>query len=132
MANGDRRAATARELSAGVSEGRFFRAGPLTSQTTREAQTTVFPVSHDGRSFVPGKGGWKTNRTGMENLARAKRLIAVGNTLSFLRYLDDFPAFPLTNMWEDTTTAGFGDPKVFVVQTNAKVVERCVISTTDP
>ncbi|MGK2849826.1 MAG: site-specific DNA-methyltransferase [Candidatus Limnocylindrales bacterium] len=112
--------------------GRVFRADNLTSQTTREAQTTVFPVAFDGREFRPGKGGWKTNRVGMERLASARRLIALGNTLSYVRYLDDFPMFPYTNVWDDTTTAGFGDPKLYVVQTNTKVIERCLLMTTDP
>src|SRR5262249_14455546 len=74
----------------------------------------------------------KTNREGMTRLKQANRLIASGNTLGFLRYLDDFPAFPLTNLWDDTTTAGFGDPKLYVVQTNTKIVERCVLMSTDP
>jgi adenine-specific DNA-methyltransferase len=132
LSDGTRRKATAGELGSGQSEGRFFRAGPLTSQTTRIGQTTVFPVEFEGRTYTPSKGGWKTNRQGMDQLGHARRLIAVGNTLSFLRYLDDFPAFPLTNQWDDTTTAGFGDPKIFVVQTNTKIVQRCMLMTTDP
>jgi adenine-specific DNA-methyltransferase len=130
--DGSRRRASEIELDTGQSDGRFFRADNLTSQTTREAQTTVFPVELDGRSFVPGRGGWKTNVAGMNRLKAARRLIALGNTLSYVRFIDDFPAFQLTNLWDDTTTAGFGDPKVYVVQTNAKVVERCILMATDP
>jgi adenine-specific DNA-methyltransferase len=132
LPSGERRKATRSELASGVSEGRFFRGGPLTSQTTREAQTTVFPVMFEGKSYVPGKGGWKTNRDGMDRLGWARRLIASGRTLGFLRYLDDFPAFPLNNLWDDTTTAGFGDPKTYVVQTNTKVIERCLLMSSDP
>jgi adenine-specific DNA-methyltransferase len=55
-----------------------------------------------------------------------------GNTLAYVRYLEDFPAFPINNVWEDTTTAGFADPKTYVVQTNTKVIERCLLMTTDP
>lgn len=62
----------------------------------------------------------------------ADRLIPVGHTLSYVRYMDDFPMFPFTNIWDDTTTAGFADPKLYVVQTNTKVVERCLLMTTDP
>jgi adenine-specific DNA-methyltransferase len=111
---------------------RIFRPQALTSQTTRIGQTTVFPVEFNGKEFVPGKGGWKTNKAGMEKLKAAKRLIALGNTLEYVRYLDDFPAFAYTNVWEDTVTSGFGDPKVYVVQTNSRVIERCVLMTTDP
>ena len=49
-----------------------------------------------------------------------------------MRYLDDFPAFPLTNSWTDTVTSGFSEAKVYVVQTNTKVVERCILMSTDP
>ncbi len=62
----------------------------------------------------------------------ARRIGAAGNTLSYVRYIDDFPASPVNNVWDDTTIAGFADPKVYVVQTNTKVVERCMLMTTDP
>jgi adenine-specific DNA-methyltransferase len=68
----------------------------------------------------------------MKRLALADRLLPIGNTLTYVRYLEDFPAFPFNNFWDDTVTSGFGDPKVYAVQTNTKVVERCVLMTTDP
>ena len=110
---------------------RLMRPAPLTSQTTRVGQTTVFPVVVRGREYVPGKGGWKTNRPGMEKLLWADRLEPIGNTLTYVRFLDDFPAFPYTNLWEDTVTSGFSDPKMYVVQTNAKVIERCMLMCSD-
>jgi adenine-specific DNA-methyltransferase len=55
-----------------------------------------------------------------------------GNTLSYLRFIDDFPVYPLNNSWDDTVTAGFASDKLYVVQTNAKVIERCILMTTDP
>ncbi len=130
--DGSRRRATPEELATGVVDGRLFGASPTTSQTVREAQTTVFPIEIEGHTFLPGKGGWKSNRAGMERLKLANRLTGFGNSLRYVRYLDDFPAFPFTNLWDDTTTAGFGDPKIFVVQTNTKVIERCLLMTTDP
>ena len=130
--DGTRRRATREELASNEVQGRWLRPDNVTSQTVREAQTTVFPVEVDGRTFTPKRGGWKTNAQGMERLRWANRLIAVGDTLSFVRYFDDFPAFPLVNVWDDTTTSGFGDPKMYVVQTNTKIVERCVLMTTDP
>ena len=68
----------------------------------------------------------------MANLQLANRLGVAGNTLSYVRYIDDFPAFAYNNFWDDTTTAGFADPKLYVVQTNTKVIERCLLMTTDP
>jgi adenine-specific DNA-methyltransferase len=65
-------------------------------------------------------------------LKAAKRLILIGNTLSYVRYFQDFPVQSINNFWDDTTVAGFADEKVYVVQTTAKVVQRCILMTTDP
>jgi adenine-specific DNA-methyltransferase len=128
-----RRRAGPDERATGRSEGRFFRGDQLTSQTVREAQTTVYPVDFEGRKFTPsGTRGWSTRPDGMERLRLADRLIAQGNTLSFVRFIDDFPAFPLNNFWDDTVNSGFADPRTYVVQTNTKVVQRCMLMCTDP
>jgi adenine-specific DNA-methyltransferase len=132
LADGTRRSATAEELASPPSGARVFTADNLVSQTTRVGQTTVFPVTLQGMTFTPKKGGWKTNREGMDRLSDAGRLIAAGNTLRYVRYLQDFPAFPIANSWDDTTTAGFAADKFYVVQTNTKVIERCLLMCTDP
>ena len=93
---------------------RLMRPDQLTSQTTRVGQTTVFPVDVGNVAYRPAKGGWKTNRVGMERLFWARRLLPIGKTLTYVRYLDDFPAFPYTNLWDDTVTSGFADPKIYV------------------
>src|SRR5207247_5136200 len=49
-----------------------------------------------------------------------------------VRLLDDFPVYPIDTLWTDTGVSGFSDPKVYVVQTNTRVIERCVLMTTDP
>ena len=97
----------------------------------REAQTTVFDVPFADQVFRPGKGGWKMNPEGMEKLRHAGRLMATVRSLNYVRYLDDFAAFPLTNFWEDTQS-GSGMDKVYVVQTNTEVIERRLLMTTDP
>jgi adenine-specific DNA-methyltransferase len=110
---------------------RIFRQDNLTSQ--RPAQgTDVKTFDFEGKTFEPGKGTFKTDLKGLRNLAFAKRLIAVGNTLSYVRYLDDFPAFPISNLWEDTGISGFASQKVYVVQTTPLVIQRCILMTTDP
>lgn len=129
---GRRRAGTDSEIFNPPAELRFFAADNLTSQTTRVGQTTVFPVDVSGQTYTPSKGGWKTNRLGMSRLLLADRLIGLGSTLRYVRFFDDFSVFPLNNQWDDTTTAGFGDPKLYVVQTNSKVMQRCVLMATDP
>jgi adenine-specific DNA-methyltransferase len=109
-------------------DARIFRHSPLTSQRPPGS----FPVDFLGRTFTPRTGYWKTGEPGMTKLKMADRLMAFGNTLEYVRFLNDFPAIPMTNVWEDTVTSGFADPKLYVVQTNAKILQRCVLMTTDP
>lgn len=109
---------------------RVFRADNLQSQSG--VDTTRYPVEFQGRTFTPTKGVWKTSKAGMECLKDAKRLILIGNTLSYVRYFQDFPVQSINNFWDDTTVAGFADEKVYVVQTSAKVIQRCILMTTDP
>ena len=107
-----------------------FRPNPLTSQSFGD--TTLFPVDFGGRSWTPKKGGWKTNQEGMGRLKGSNRLMSLGDTLCFARYLQDFPMKPLIDVWDDTRSSGFGEEKVYVVQTNTKVIERCLLMTTSP
>jgi adenine-specific DNA-methyltransferase len=128
-ADGLRRALTEAERARPVSiTGRVFRYDNMTSQRP----PGDFPVSIVGRVIRPRKGYWKTGEPGIQRLSKANRLALLGETLSYVRYLDDFPVFPLTNVWDDTVTSGFGDPKVYVVQTLSRIVERCVLMATDP
>jgi adenine-specific DNA-methyltransferase len=66
---------------------------------------------------------WKTTREGIERLAKAERLMIIGRMPYYVRFLDDFPAMPISNVWTDTGMSGFGDSKVYVVQTNPRVIE---------
>jgi adenine-specific DNA-methyltransferase len=102
----------------------------ITSQTG--VATTQMPVSWAGGQYVPGKGGWKTNAIGMERLKKSARLLGLGKTLRYRRRFRDFDQRPIHHVWTDLRTSGFADPKVYVVQTNAKVVERCILMATDP
>ncbi len=131
-ASGARRGATAEEKSGAVGPGsKLYALDNLVSQTTRTGQTTVFPVAIDGKEFLPSGGGWKTNREGMARLLLANRIDATDKRAGYVRYLEDFPAIRLTNVWLDTVSSFMSD-KLYVVQTNTKVVERCMLMCTDP
>jgi len=78
--------------------GRLFRTDNITSQSGGEK--TNFPVALEGKSLLPSSGAfWKTNEKGMAVLAKAGRLRAVGNTLTYTRYQGDFAARALTAWW---------------------------------
>lgn len=90
-------------------------------------------VEYAGRKYYPSAGyHWKTTYEGMKRLAIANRLLQVGNWLKYKRYIDDFPVTPYNNVWLDTVPSTFSDTKVYVVQTATKVIERCMLMTTDP
>jgi adenine-specific DNA-methyltransferase len=81
---------------------------------------------------LPPNTHWKTSEKGLENLKAKGRLYPIGKRLRYRRYADDFPVAPYTNIWDDTVISGFGSPKLYAVQTSPKVVERCILMTTDP
>jgi adenine-specific DNA-methyltransferase len=89
-----------------------------------------FEFAFCGRSFrPPSNAHWKTSAEGMRRLANAERIWLSANTLRYVRYLDDFPVVPITNVWDDT----IGEREMlYAVQTNTKVIERCILMTTDP
>lgn len=68
----------------------------------------------------------------MQRLAAAGRLDVLGKTLQYVAFEQDFPVMPLNTLWEDTATGSFLDEKLYVVQTGAKVIQRCMLMTTDP
>ncbi len=110
---------------------RIFAHDNITSQRPAQGDD-VREFSYEGKPFVVRKGTFKTDANGLRRIASAKRMIFMGNTLRYVRFLDDFSIFPYSNLWVDTTTSGFADPKVYVVQTNRSVVERCILMATDP
>jgi adenine-specific DNA-methyltransferase len=80
-----------------------------------------FPVEFEGRTFHPtGNRGWTTTRDGMTRLRWADRFLLQGNSIRYLRYLNDFPATEITDMWNDTQSGSAMD-RYYVVQTTNEV-----------
>lgn len=75
---------------------------------------------------------WKTHAEGLSRLAKADRLLAQGRTLRYVNYLADYDVTPYFNIWSDTQISGYGADRVYIVQTLPRVVERCILMTTDP
>jgi len=123
-------------LETGELDGRAFQLTILTSQSQGrekgEGAASWFPVEVDGRSFRPSmQARWKTSESGMARLLASRRIGVAGNNLRYVRYFDDFPAVASTNLWDDVQQ-GSGSEKIYVVQTGAKIVERCMLMCTDP
>lgn len=119
--------------------GRLVAIGDLSSQrqgrSSGEGSAMSYDVLVDGRSYRPsGARGWSTTRQGMSRLGRAQRIYGSGRAgVGYVRYLDDFSAMPRMNIWTDTVgQSQYGGSKTYVVQTGLKVLERCILMTTDP
>ena len=107
---------------------RFFVADKLSSAGL--TPSCVYPYKYDGKVYYPASNtSWRTNLEGMKTLEKKNRLFAPSNTLTYVQYFDDFPAQKLTNVWMDLQGAS---NKTYVVQTNTKVIQRCMLMTTDP
>ena len=100
----------------------------ITSQTGGGA---TYEYEFEGKTYTPpGDRGWSTNRDGLDRLAKQGRLIGTENALRYIRYAGDFPGRSITNQWTDT--AGSRPGRMYVVETNPKVIQRCLLMTTDP
>ena len=107
--------------------------GTSADLTSQGASPGDQSIDIQSQQFVPPAGlHWKTTPEGVRRLIHAGRVFVVGKTPRYLRLLDDFPVFPINSTWSDTGVAGFTADKLYVVQTSTKVVERCILMTTDP
>jgi adenine-specific DNA-methyltransferase len=103
-----------------------------TSQGESKEQAPA--VDFEGKQWRVASGlHWKTTSVGMDRLVRAGRIASAKTTLNYLRFLDDYPAFPISNIWLDIGgIKSRSDPKVYVVQTSTSAVQRCLLMATDP
>ncbi|MBX6420317.1 MAG: site-specific DNA-methyltransferase, partial [Nevskia sp.] len=90
------------------------------------------PLEFEGETFRPNKNShWKlAYPEGMEALKKTGRIVKDGNKLRWKYYISDYPLKVLSEVWDDT--AGFNPDQRYVVETRTKVVERCLLMTTDP
>ena len=131
MPDGKRRRMTREERDDPTSlpkEARIFRT--LDLHSSGRTDSCVFDFEFNGEICSPHRGrSWKTNKEGIQTLIRKNRLIKLGDSPEYVLYYDDFPVMALTNIWNDTQGA---TDKKYVVQTSEKVIQRCMLMTTDP
>lgn len=133
MQNGERRRLTSKEISgeSPFPKGRRFQSSILVSAGASDKGS--LPFEYKGHSYKPAVGThWKTSQSGLQELVKKDRLIAVENTLAYIRYEHDFPVTEFNNVWDDTVRSTYSAKKLYVVQTSEKVIERCLLMTTDP
>ena len=90
-----------------------------------------FSISLDGTYFTPKEGYvWRGKYDQIHRLIEKNRLIKTNEGYGYKFYISDFPAIEITNLWEDT--AGKVPNMIYAVQTNEKIIQRCMLMSTDP
>ena len=105
---------------------KIFKYGDLTSASPG----TKVKFEFDEEVFTPGNNYWKTSHQGLSTLATKNRILRSGKGLAYIRYFNDFPYKSLNNVWTDVTSAFL--KKIYVVQSNHKMIERILLMVTDP
>ena len=98
--------------------------GALNSQSGSGASIVI-----DGRTYTILSGSYKTTQKGIDNLRELNRIEILGRTPRYVRYYSDFPYQSIDNMWNGQMSE---QNKSYVVQTSTKVIQRCLLMTTDP
>jgi adenine-specific DNA-methyltransferase len=133
---GSRRALTREEKAKAVSipdAAKLFRYGAIDSQDPPPEPT---PFDFQGKHYYPARGRHWTAQypTGMSRLNKSDRLGVLGKNVAYIRHFGNFTINPITNVWNDIGggVQSRSDPKVYVVQTGAAVIQRCILMSTDP
>lgn len=97
------------------------------------ASNEIVEIEFNEKIYRPDNNyHWKTGYDGLLNLRKKGRFIQVGNWLKYKRYATDFPYGNYNNIWTDTVPSTFAEKKIYAVQTYSKVIQRCLLITTDP
>jgi len=133
FSNGTFRGLTIKELNGEKKipdDGKLYQPTSLISQGSSNVSQDF---ECDGKIYNPGSNQhWKTTLEGLNVLKKRGRIHVAKNSIRYVRYADDFPYQSHNNVWSDTATGNFTEDKIYVVQTAVKLIERCILMTTDP
>jgi adenine-specific DNA-methyltransferase len=104
---------------------RIFRSDSL----TKPGPGSKYEIELNGIKYNSGNRWWGSPKDSILKLIKIGRVRPFGNTLRYLKFIDDFPLKPLNNLWEGLVGA---KDIVYVVQTNQEIIQRCILMTTDP
>ena len=109
-----------------------YARNPLTSAGI--STTSSGPLFFEGKSYPCAPNShWKTTPDGIDRLVKSNRIALKGTRPRMVRFISDNSLIPMANLWTDTGTGGFvGDEKLYIVQTDSRAIERCILMTTDP
>lgn len=118
-----------KSMGASINEYSYQSVSVISPGSSAEPQ----PFTFRGKERRPPiNSHWKTTIDGLARVAKADRMLETKNSIRYKARLADFEISIRHNIWTDTITGSFTENKVYVVQTAPKVVERCLLMTTDP
>ena len=103
----------------------------MVDNLTKPGPGKKYPVEVNGKTYLPGNRWWGVTEEGMKKLIGLGRIQELKSTIGYRRYFYDFPYSYETNFWRDTSGAGSAQ-KLYVVQTNPLMIQKCILMTTDP
>ena len=92
-------------------------------------ESCYYDFQFEGRVVKQGRYSWKTTREGMKSLMVANRVYGSGARPGYVQKHSDFPVKSLDHLWNDM---GGANDRRYVVETNTKAIQRCILMTTDP
>ena len=115
-----------RDTSTLPEDAKAYRKLPLHSMNTGDHEPRV---AFGTRWRIPPMRSWRYSPPGFRRLLAADRVQADKTALSSIYFHQDYPATEISNLWTDT---GPEIAKSYVVQTSTRIVQRCILLTTDP
>ena len=110
---------------------RIYRRMPLDSQGVSTTGRSD-PYEWNGRLFRCGRDRhWAVSKEGLDRLSELNRLEAREgqSSLMWKKYEDEVPGRRINNLWPAPMSA---KDKRYVVQTDSKAIQRCILMSTDP
>jgi adenine-specific DNA-methyltransferase len=114
-----------------IPSGRILRLQDTTSQTGSDASRFTFRFQNI-LGVPSGKRGWSFGEDKCDRLTHSGRLCAVGKSIRWKNYHDESGYYAPGNNWTDLSPSGFGEDRIYVVQTLTDFVQRCILMATDP
>ena len=109
-----------------------YELGDLTSQHPSETRSVTIRFRNE--SFTPSASRqWAFDPTLIDRLDASSRVVRYSpRQIRWKKYEFERPRGKLNNVWPDTQFGAYASDKIYVVQTNRRVVERCILMATDP
>ena len=109
-----------------------YELGDLTSQ--HPSETRSIEIFFRGEPFRPSATRqWSFNPELIGRLGAADRVVRYSDRqIRWKKYEFERARGKINNVWSDTQFGAFNSDKIYAVQTNRKVLERCILMTTDP